>query len=126
MNDKTENNTNVGVKQFAIKGTNKPPYQAIERFLDALKTNHVIKAKAILNSFPELATLRGNFFHLPLLVAGLHENIQLINDLLEKGACPHLAIRQPLFKKLPEKSKQYLEMICNFRKGILEQIHGLH
>lgn len=127
MNDETQFQTNnTVVKQFAIKGTHRPPYLAIERFLNALQTNHVVKAKTILNFFPVLATLRGNFFHLPLLAAGLHENISLMTDLLEKGACPHLACSQPLFKKLPHKSQVYLKKACNFRKEILEKVQGLH
>lgn len=126
MKDNAAKKETIKVKQYAIKGENKPPFQAIERFLDALNNNHCIKARAILNSFPELATLRGNFFPLPLLIAASHSNTQLMNELLEKGACPHLASTQPFFMQLPEKSKKYINMICSFRKGILDKIQGLH
>ena len=126
MKDNTEKKETINVKQYAIKGENKPPFQAIERFLEALTNNHCIKVKAILNSFPELATLRGNFFALPLLTAASHGNTQLMNELLEKGACPHLASTQPFFTQLPEQSKKYINMICSFRKGILDKIQALH
>ncbi len=126
MTDNAAKNETIQVKQYAIQGENKPPFQAIERFLQALTNNHCIKARAILNSFPELATLRGNFFPLPLLIAASHGNTQLMNELLEKGACPHLASTQPFFMKLPEKSKKYIHMICSFRQGILDKIQGLH
>lgn len=118
--------TKVTVKQFAIRGEKRPPYAAIERFLDALKTNHSIKAKIFLDSFPELATLRGNFFPLPLLMAGMHNNFQVMQELLDKGACPHLASTQPYFQELPLKSRQFLQKICRFKREILEKLEGLH
>lgn len=126
MVDEAQKDTKISTKQFAIKGEKKPPFKAIERFLDALNTNHVIKAKVFLDSFPELATLRGNFFPLPLLIAGMHGNIDLMSELLDKGACPHLAKKQSTFDALPQSSKHFIDKICQFRKEVLEKLQGLH
>lgn len=69
-----------------------------------------------------LATVHGNYFSLPLHIAGQHSNIEMMNYLLEKGADPYLAIHHPRFKYLFFKVKRYLKAICNFKHQILDNL----
>tara|TARA_R110002110_G_scaffold400317_4_gene616737 strand:- start:10376 stop:10774 length:399 start_codon:yes stop_codon:yes gene_type:complete len=124
-NTSFENHT-IKVKKYFVKGENKVSPQYVEQFLHALRINKTDDVISLLKSFPQLATLSGDFFQAPLIIAGMHHNTFIMNHLLELGACPRMARRKAEFKKLPVKSRTYLELICNFKARVLEKIHTMH
>ncbi len=69
-----------------------------------------------------LVTVHGNYFTLPLHIAGQHCNMGLINYLLEKGADPYLAIHHPRFQYLFFKVQRYLKSICHFKHQVFDNL----
>ncbi len=124
--DSAKKNYSLEVKKYFVKGSDNVSPQYVEQFLHALRTDKTEDVVSLLKSFPQLATLSGDFFQAPLIVAGMHHNTFIMNHLLELGACPKMARKKAEFKKLPVKSRTYLELICNFKARVLEQIHTMH
>lgn len=116
----------IQIKRYCVKGDNNISPEYVEQFIHALKENNVDGAISLLKSFPKLATLKGDFFPDPLILAGMHHNTFMINHLLDLGACPRHARTRREFKRMPVKSQTYLEMICNFKARVLEQVHTMH
>ena len=125
-NDCTRKKQTLQIKKYCVQGKNSISPEYVEQFIYALKQNDLDTTLSLLNSFPKLATLKGDFFTAPLILAGMHHNTYLMNHLLDLGACPRHARRQPEFKRMPVKSQTYIELICNFKARVLEQIHTMH
>ncbi len=70
----------------------------------------------------DLATIRSNFFCLPLLIAAKYDNIDMINLLLANGACPYLAIHDPRFEYVNGQMKNYLKKIYQFGQNIQDNL----
>jgi len=124
--DSAKKNYSIEVKKYFVKGGDNVSPQYVEQFLHALRTDKTEDVVSLLKSYPQLATLSGDFFQAPLIIAGMHQNTFMMNHLMELGACPRMARKKAEFKKLPVKSRTYLELICNFRARVLEQIHTMH
>lgn len=87
-----------------------------------LQNNTDIVLKMIEELGADLATVHGNYFCPPLIIAAKNSNMVLVNTLLEKGACAHMARNDIRFKYLPGKMKSYLKAITRFRQDILNKI----
>ncbi|MBS0287418.1 MAG: hypothetical protein JSR17_08985 [Proteobacteria bacterium] len=87
-----------------------------------LQNNTNIVLQMIQELGPHLATVHGNYFCPPLIIAAKNSNMILVNSLLEHGACAHMARNDIRFKYLPLKMKRYLKAITRFRQEILNQI----
>ncbi len=70
----------------------------------------------------DLATIRSNFFCLPLLIAAKYDNTDMINLLLANGACPYLAINDPRFEYVNAKTQSYLKNAYQFGQNIQDSL----
>ncbi len=98
-------------------------FEQVKAFLANLLQNNVPAVEQILNEHgSELATVYGNYFNLPLLIAAKHDNVTLVNLLLENGACPYMAKHDVRFKYLNAKMQSYLKAITRFKQDIFIKI----
>ena len=92
-------------------------------FARALLQDDLEAVKRLLSEHgQDLATVRSNFFCLPLLIASKYHNIELINLLLSCGACPYLAIHDPRFEYIGTDMQNYLKSAYRFGITIQEKL----
>jgi len=95
----------------------------VSAFISALIQNNTEAVKELFKTFGgQLATLHGNYFCLPLLIAANHGNVEIVNLLIVNGACVYTATHDSHFKYINNKMKSYLKSIMRFRQEIWESL----
>ncbi len=94
----------------------------VKNFVSHLIRNNTQAVAGLLDEKPQLATVFGNYFTLPLLIAAKHGNLTMVNLLLENGACPLQAMRDEKYKHVTPKIRSYLKRVTRFGREILEKI----
>lgn len=94
----------------------------VARFIGHLIQNNLTAIEQMLLSDKDLATVYGNYFTPPLLIAAKHNNVNLVNLLLENGACPYMIKHDKRFKYLSAKMQSYFKAMTRFKQEILNKI----
>ncbi len=97
--------------------------EIVNVFVKQLLQNNVQGVNALLKEHGSaLATVYGNYFTPPLLIAAKHSNVELMILLLENGACAYMARNDARFKYLNAKMQSYLKAITRFNQGIFDKL----
>ncbi len=134
----THQNTSAKILSFPLRGALGSPKKWGKRHLSLGKTFSIDEVSAFLHTLihsnvqgaqqlmnelgSELATVHGNYFCLPLLIAANNHNMALINLLLENGACLHSALQDARFQYIHPKMRSYLKNMLRFRQHIEDSI----
>jgi hypothetical protein len=99
--------------------------ETISQFIRALIQDNVALVKHFLAKHGEsLAKIQGNYFCPPLLIASKHNNLEMVNMLLEHGACAEHALNDPRAKYISGKMKSYLRSIHQFGHTLWNKIEA--
>lgn len=114
------NNTTQRVRVSLSKQTS-----IYAKFISSLVCNDFPKVIKLINQHGEqLVIMHSYCFSLPLHIAALHQNIPMMNYLMDKGACPKLAITHPKFISLPNEAKKYLQRVCQFKNNVMKALES--
>lgn len=95
----------------------------VSQFIRALVQNNLVLVMQMVTEHgDDLATVQGNYFCPPLLIACKHNHMEMVNYLLEKGACAKGAINDPRFKYIRNKTRNYLKSVSQFGLAIWEKL----
>lgn len=105
----------IVVKKHIVKGNESVSYPVAVQFITNVKNNDLnAVARQLEHDGQHLATLRGNYFPLPLFIAGKNRNIKMMNYLVNQGADVRYAIKHPHFRLLPLEAQTYLRHALDF------------
>lgn len=114
-------------RQYSTQGDLVPSQAVVTLFIRLLTQNDFPAILQLIEQQGEhLATLQGNYFSLPLHIAGLNCNVKLMSFLVDKGADPKLALDHPRYKLLPTTAQHFLKSLCEMGGKVSDRIKENH